>query len=104
MNEQELAALAKQHGVTPQALLAALSELAERQTKVVSRGDEFWLVRDGYFETTVPKRDASTPEHAFECAHESQLQPWYFVGTRDQHGPFWVKPLTHNEWCDWVRS
>ena len=105
MNEQELAALAKQHGVTPQALLEALSAVAKSGLTVEDQcGDlGFWLIKNGQFETTVPRRDADTAEKAFDLAHDS-LQPWYYISGEANRGPFSVKPLTYHEWCDWVRS
>jgi hypothetical protein len=104
MNEQELAALAKQHGVTPQALLAALGVVA-KATTVVSQDQGFYLIRMGCFETTVSKRDANTGKRALEYACADKLQAWYLVPKGMQILPeYVVYEITHNEWCDWVRS
>ncbi|SRR6266478_6887149 len=65
---------------------------------------DFYLIQVDRFETTVPMCDAASPELALEIAMDS-LQPWYFIkqpsGT---HVDYNAKVLTHNEWCDWVRS
>ncbi|SRR5260221_11993173 len=110
MTEQELAQLAKQHGVTPQALLAALSVVAKTNVddKVTSQHPyRYYLVQVDRFETVV-QADATLPrlsnELAFEHAIEP-LQPWYFV--KQPKGSiidYNARLLTHNEYCDWLRS
>ncbi len=105
MNEQELAALATQHGVTVEALVAALQAVAPKsQPTVVShdQDQDFWLIKEGYFETTIPKRDAPTKELALDMCTNT-LQPWYFVGP-EHDLPNEIKSITYSQWCDWVRS
>ena len=80
MNEQELAALAKQHGVTTEALVAALQAVAPKtQPTVVSRvpDDEYgYLITltDYNLEAFISWREAQSLDEAIERATHDTRQ------------------------------
>ena len=64
--------------------------------------DEYWHVYCGAFDTVVPKRDAPTKDSALNVAIQP-LQRWYIRKNSFIETPT-VEPMTHNEWCDWVKQ